>query len=467
MMVDEKTTQPPGDGDKILTAKISRSASFGVAATKIGIKHLGRLGNGKRVAHLSEEERGAEQTQYEHEIGQILFKALNQLKGTALKASQILSLEVDFLPKGVRDELAKACYQATPLNTALIFKVFRQEFGKSPHDLFDRFDDRAFAAASLGQVHLGEMPGGDKVAIKVQYPGIAASIKSDVKMIDSLLSVLSASTDIIPGRSVTRVVMDEIEHQLEREVDYEQEARNINWFRDNLKLPDLQLPHVIDDASTNRVLVMELLEGCHLDEWLLSAPNQTERDHYGQLLFDLFLHSVFELGYVHADPHPGNFLFMKNGELGLIDFGCVKKMPDDFTRQISSLYNSLIKHQSEQQHKNLRQIYLELGVIDESLTEKEFETELQPRINSMQRWMIEPFLADQFDFGQKCMMPRMDSDEAKKTMAYWKGVPRDILYFDRTYHGLIHMLKKLGARVRTKNPWIGTGAASHSGVAEV
>ncbi len=454
-----------GNG-KIPTAKIHRSASLGMVATKVGLKHLGRYGKDKRNKHLSEAERQAEQLKYEQEIGQILFKALNQLKGTALKASQILSLEVDFLPKGVREELAKACYQATPLNAALIFKVLRREFSQSPHDLFAEFDDQAFAAASLGQVHLGKLHTGERVAIKIQYPGIAASIKSDVKMISSLLSILSKTTDIVPGREVTGMVMDEIELQLAREVDYDLEAGNIEWFRNELTMPGLELPRVFDDTSSERVLVMQLLEGQHLDEWLAGNPDQAARDHYGQLLFDLFLHSVFELGCVHADPHPGNFLFMENRKLGLIDFGCVKKIPADFAAQISDLYNTVIEHQTTPQPEKLRQVYLDLGLIDKDLSLEEYESFLQPRLVDMQRWMIEPFMEEQFDFKRKSPLPRIHSEEAKETMPYLKSMPRDILYFDRTFHGLVQMLKRIGARVETQNPWIGLNAGQQSTLKE-
>lgn len=439
---------------KISTGKLSRSASMGLAATKIGLKQLGHMGR-QKLEGLDEAERRARAEENEREIGRILFQALNQLKGTALKASQILSMEVDFLPKGIREELSKACYQATPLNSALVHKAFRKEFRKSPSDMFDYFDSQAFSAASLGQVHFARLQDGEKVAVKIQYPGIAASIQSDVKMISNLLMLLSNATDIIPNRKVTGIVMDEIEKQLAREVDYEQEADNIDWFAENITLPGIRLPGVLREMSGARILVMEYLTGDHLEDWLAGNPSQSERDRYGQLLWDFFHHSVFELGCLHADPHPGNFLFLEDGDLGLIDFGCTKTVSPLFVKGIAEFYNLLIRHQSDPAFEELLEAYKAMELVDPHLELEEFRENLQPQLDIPQKWVIEPFLQPRFDFSAKEALQHLDMGEARDTMPYLKGMPRDILYFDRTYHGLVHMLRRMGAVVRTENAWIG------------
>lgn len=453
-MTDPVKSPAEENTDRISTGKLSRSVSLGMVAAKIGLKHVGRLGKNRRTGAEGEAEKQAEQTRYEREIGQILFQALNQLKGTALKASQILSLEVDFLPEGIREELAKACYQATPLNKALIHKVFRQEFNQSPYDMFLRFDDPAFAAASLGQVHKAQLPDGSDVAVKIQYPGIAASISNDIALLKRLLSILSSTTDLIPDRNVIDIVLSEIELQLEREVDYQLEAQHINWFSAHLTSSHIVIPGIHPTFSGDRVLTMHYLTGVHLEEWLATGPDQASRDHYGQLLFDVFIKSFFELGCLHADPHPGNFLFMENGQLGLLDFGCVKKISPPFPQEQAHFYNLLMRHQDKACLPELRQAYLSMGLIDAHLDQKTFDQKLQPKLQDMQVWCIEPFLNDEFDFSQKSPLPPLNSEEAREAMPFLKGMPRDLLYFDRTYHGMIHMLKRVGGRVRTKNPWI-------------
>ena len=147
------------------TGRLSRGAIVGMAVARAGLTHLGH-----KAKSMTRDDATTEQARVAHEaeLGRILFAALNQLKGTALKASQLLSMELGFLPEGMRQELARAHYQVTPLNRALVIKVMRQEFGQDPQALFQQFDPIAFAAASLGQVHAAIMTDGLAVAVKLQ-----------------------------------------------------------------------------------------------------------------------------------------------------------------------------------------------------------------------------------------------------------------------------------------------------------
>ncbi len=445
-----------GARGSIATRKLQRSAAIGLTATKVGLRHLGHVGKKKIIAgHSSPELDEAARTKHEEDIGKTLFKALNQLKGTALKASQILSMEADILPEGIRRELSKACYKATPLNRALVDKVFRDQFAKSPGTIFKTFDSRAFAAASLGQVHKAKLVSGQDVAVKVQYPGIAASIKSDMKMLGGLLTVFSASTDLMPDRNIVDTVLDEISIQLHREVDYFQEAESLKWFKDNVKNERIIVPAIYDDYSSERILTTELLTGLHLDEWLATKPSQEEKNAYGQLLFDFFFDSFFELGFVHADPHPGNFLFMENSQLGLLDFGCVRKMDSGFTKTISDYYKFLIHHHTvEPDYNKLRSFYEDLELSKDEMTDAEFRSILQPQLDVIQKWMIAPYLEGEFDF-TNWEWPEIKMADTRKITPFMKEINRNLLYFDRTYRGIILLLSKLGATVKTGNKWIG------------
>ncbi|MEH6630541.1 MAG: AarF/ABC1/UbiB kinase family protein [Halopseudomonas aestusnigri] len=444
-----------GNSGNIATKKLHRSAAIGLTATKVGLRHLGHLGRKKLTGRkVSSEKREQAQIAHEEEIGRTLFKALNQLKGTALKASQILSMEADILPEGIRKELAKACYKATPLNRALIDKVFRNEFGKGPGVIFDKFDKEAFAAASLGQVHKAQLTTGENVAVKVQYPGIAASIKSDVKMLGGLLSVVSASTDFMPAKNVIDTVLDEITIQLHREVNYFKEAESLKWFKDKVKMPKITIPSVFEEYSSERVLTMEELSGVHLDEWLKTKPRQDEKNYYGQILFDFFFHSFFELRHVHADPHPGNYLFMDEGKMGVLDFGCVREIDKDFTDKISGYYKLLLKHHTgEPDFDRLRTYYEDFELTKPDMVDADYRNVLQPELDRIQKWMIEPYLTDEFDFSERAW-PEMTTADTRKITPYMKEINRDLLYFDRSYRGLVLFLSKLGATVNTKNKWI-------------
>ncbi|KKJ76410.1 hypothetical protein WH95_13065 [Kiloniella litopenaei] len=444
-----------GAKGSIATRKLHRSATIGLTATKVGLRHLGHVGKKKLSPKSSSHEQEDARIKHEEDIGKTLFKALNQLKGTALKASQILSMEADILPEGIRRELSRACYKATPLNRALVDKVFRDQFGKSPGTIFETFDPKAFAAASLGQVHKAKLASGQDVAVKVQYPGIAASIKSDMKMLGGLLTVFSASTDLMPDKNIIDTVLDEITIQLHREVDYFQEAESLKWFRDKIKNDHIIVPEIYDDYSSEHILTTELLTGSHLDEWLATKPSQEDKNAYGQLLFDFFFDSFFELGIVHADPHPGNFLFMEKGKLGLLDFGCVRKMDRCFTNTISDYYRFLIHHHTvKPDYEKLRDFYEDLELSKDEMTDEEFRSVLQPQLDVIQKWMIEPYLAEEFDFTNR-EWPEIKMADTRKITPFMKEINRNLLYFDRTYRGMILLLSKLGATVKTGNKWIG------------
>jgi predicted unusual protein kinase regulating ubiquinone biosynthesis (AarF/ABC1/UbiB family) len=252
-------------------------------------------------------------------------------------------MELGLLPEGKRIELARAHYQVTPRNRALVVKVLRQEFGQQDiHLLFRHFEPQAFAAASLGQVHAAKLTNGDPVAVKLQYPGMAASIGSDMRMLRSLLQALGKRSDALPKAGIIDRVMADVEQKLAQELDYLHEAQALLWFGEQLRLPGLVIPRPVMGRTTTRVLTMQRLQGQHLNEWLQTQPSQAQRDHYGQLLFDTFIHCAFALRHLQADPHPGNYLFMPNGQLGLLDFGCTRALDESFCRALSATWSTLL-----------------------------------------------------------------------------------------------------------------------------
>jgi len=433
------------------TGKFKRGAISGLALVHAGFNHLGHTA---RQFTRDDEHKIAAQEQHEAELGRILFRALNQLKGTALKVSQLLSMEADFLPAGIRRELAKGCYQVTPLNRALIHKVFTREFGRAPEAMFAQFEAHSFAAASLGQVHRATLANGTKVAVKVQYPGIASSIGSDIRMLQGLLHALAMTSDLIPRKELIDRVMLEIEHKLAEELDYEHEAAQLRWFGAYIWLPGVVIPQVMEAHSSRRVLTMQYLEGVHLEPWLASNPTQAQRDHFGQLLYDWFWHCVLVLGRIHADPHPGNFLFMDDGRLGLLDFGCTKSISPEFCQAMAHAWTALLDQPSEDKYARIRTAYLALGVISPDLCLAEFIDQLIPAITPIVNWQLEPFRSEQFDFSNKSAYPSPDRNNSKIMMNIAAGFHEDLPYFDRAFLGLMHMLKKLGATVATGNPWI-------------
>ncbi|MES2048792.1 MAG: AarF/ABC1/UbiB kinase family protein [Pseudomonadota bacterium] len=433
------------------TSKLKRSAISGLALAHAGITHIGH-----RARQLTRDDgdKIAAQDQHEAELGRILFRALNQLKGTALKLSQLLSMEADFLPAGIRRELAKGCYQVTPLNRALVHKVFTREFGLAPEELFAQFEARSFAAASLGQVHTASLADGTKLAVKVQYPGISASIGSDIRMLQGILQTLALGSDLMPRQELIDRMMHEIAQKLTEELDYEHEAEQLRWFTAHVALRNIVIPQVLSEQSSCRVLTMQHLDGLHLEAWLATSPTQAQRDHFGQLLYDWFWYSVRQLGRLHADPHPGNFLFMPAGQLGVLDFGCTKTISAEFCRAMAQAWTALLELPSEDNYCLVHAAYLDLGVISAELTQADFIQQLIPAITPLLNWQLEPFRHPSFDFNHKSAYPSPERSNSKAMMNLAAGFHEDLPYFDRAFLGLMHMLKKLGATVQTGNPWL-------------
>jgi predicted unusual protein kinase regulating ubiquinone biosynthesis (AarF/ABC1/UbiB family) len=432
------------------SSKLQRGAVSGVALAKVGIHQLGHQA---RQFIRDDEEKKIAQDHHDAHMGRILFNALNQLKGTALKVSQLLSMETAFLPEGIRQELAKACYQATPLNRALIHKVFQQEFGLAPEQLFTQFNPHAFAAASLGQVHEAKLADGTLLAVKVQYPGIATSIRSDIVMLRSVLKSLSLGSSNMPRKEIIEHFMQKIEIKLNEEVDYIHEAEQLAWFTKNNTLADIVFPNVLTQYSSQRVLCMEKLEGLHLDAWLATEPSQAERNHYGQLLFDWFWMSVHQLKRVHADPHPGNFLFMNNGKLGVLDFGCTNPIPENLSLSLARAWNALLDTTTKTNYEEVKMAYCELGLIEPQLSMKDFKEELLPAISPLIEWQLEPYRQDSFDFKTKSPYPKLDSQRSKSLAKLTVGCHEDLPYFDRANMGLMSILTKIQANIKTGNPW--------------
>ncbi len=442
-------SKPPRSG------RVARSAIAGGALARAGVA---RLGHKARDLARDEAQRAAARAAHEAELGRILFGALNQLKGVALKAAQLLSSEAQLLPQGLREQLARACYQATPMNQALVGKRMRQALGPDWAERFAHFEPQAFAAASLGQVHRAQLEDGRALALKLQYPGIAATISSDMRLLRSLLlgrlGGLALGEGALPDAALLARVLDEIEAGLAAELDYAQEARAMDEFRAALapRLPQLVVPEVCQALSTPQLLAMQALPGQHLAEWLAQGPSQAERDRYGQLIFESFMLMVFELGRLHADPHPGNYLFMPDGRLGLLDFGCTRVLPPRLVEGLARAWSAALAPDGD---AALHSAYQALGLIDASLDLASFCRELRPALAPLLDWQLAPFREPVFDFGARAPLPHLGRSQQRVAMRHLHGMPPELPYLDRAFLGLNQLLAQLGARVRTRNPWIG------------
>mgnify|MGYP002279624164 CR=1 FL=1 len=428
--------------DKIPTAKISRAIITAKTTAKITLKHTTHL---SKRAFLNPEKSEQHKIQHQQDIGKILIAAFMQLRGTALKIAQLLSMELDLLPESIRKELSKACSEVSPLNRAHIHKVYKSEFAKAPDSMFYKFNSTAFAAASLGQVHKATIKIEDKkcqqLAIKIQYPGISATIKSDMKIVRTMMKSISVGTNLLPRYDVIDKILNRINEQLQQEVDYRLEAKNTQWFKDKLNIPNIRVPKIYTQFSGSKVLATEFIEGLHLNPWLANKPNQRQRNRMGQLLFGLFCFQLHELKVLHADPHPGNILFCEDGQIALIDFGCVHHLQTDYPKQLNNLFT--------RDPQQLYQTYQDMKIIKSTLDFEIFRKEFFPVVEDMLTWMTRPFINGNYDFSDMPAMPAKPLSQVSNAMKHVDAVQKDQMYFDRSFFGLLFMLRKLGATINT------------------
>ena len=255
------------------------------------------------------------------EVARKVRDEMLSLRGPAMKLGQTLSLQTGIPPEETLAELATLQMQAPGMHPSLVRVQVKTSLGKEPEEIFETFSPKPFAAASLGQVHEATIRGGKRVAVKIQYPGIRETIASDFKWFRTITKPAQASGHI------PRDAIDEMEKQISAETDYEREAENIEFFRKRLApLSFVEVPGVLREYSSDKVLTMTFVRGQHLEQFLASRPSQKLRNQVGTNLFELFFFQLLKLGAFHADPHWGNYLFNDDCTIGLVDFGCSKRL---------------------------------------------------------------------------------------------------------------------------------------------
>jgi len=254
-----------------------------------------------------------------------VLDSMGYLRGAAMKVGQTLANFPDIVPSEFVETLEQLHFAAPPMHWSLLREMMFNELGDDPENVFDSLEKRAFAAASLGQVHRARLKGGQEVVVKIQYPGIARTIRQDFANL--LLFMLPAR--LSADWENTREQFDDLRMRLERETDYQREAATLqkvrSLFRDD---EGIIIPRVYPQHSTGRVLTMERLGGLHLDQFLAGDPPQALRNEFARKIVRAACRMIYAGRMIYADYHPGNFLFMDDGRLGVIDFGCMVELDD-------------------------------------------------------------------------------------------------------------------------------------------
>lgn len=375
-----------------------------------------------------------------------IYQTLGELKGSALKVAQMLSMDRGFLPPAFAEQFAQAQHKAPPLSGPLVIKTFRTHLGKSPLELFDRFDSQAVHAASIGQVHRA-WKGEQALAVKIQYPGVADSVISDLRIVRPFARGLFGWRD-----QDLDIYFEEIQERLVEETDYALELeRSMRLSAACAHLEGLVFSRYYPEYSGARVLTMDWLEGQHLDAFLATGPSQEARDRAGQALWDFYNFQVHSLRMMHADAHPGNFLFRPDGSVCVLDFGCVKEIPESFYRIYFSLLDPRILEDEEAFLAGCRAARIVLD--DDSPEEVATYGGIFREALSL---VLQPFHQARFDFGEEAFFDQIyayGEQTGRNPALRQSRAPRgdkDGLYLNRTYFGLYSILNKLRARVQTQ-----------------
>ncbi|HEY2140855.1 MAG TPA: AarF/ABC1/UbiB kinase family protein [Solirubrobacteraceae bacterium] len=312
-----------GSSKKIPTSRVRRTATVGKLAASEAVKQFGtRAANVTRGEQASEDAMARRQL----ETAKQIVAVLGTMKGAAMKLGQVMSfLDVGLVPEEHREEfqreLAKLRDAAPTVSFKQMKSVIESDLEDSLVELFASFDEEPIAAASIGQVYRATLIDGRDVAVKVQYPGVAAAVRADMQNLDMIMRLLKRMT---PGMDV-KAIAEEIRARIGEELDYELEAQNQRSLaRIFAGHPFIVVPDVIGSLSRERVLVSEFVSGVGFEE--LKGYPQAERDRIGEIVFRFFLGCLYRHRQFSGDPHPGNFLLQDDGRIAFLDFGLFKRM---------------------------------------------------------------------------------------------------------------------------------------------
>ena len=422
--------------DRIPTSKIQRASKIVSTGLKVGVNYAKYYGQ-----KLVIDENQAKQ-ELNSANAEDIYDGLKELKGSALKVAQMLSMEKNILPRAYVENFSLAQFSVPPLSAPLVKKTFRRYFSKNPEDVFDRFSEQSVNAASIGQVHKAVL-GEKTLAVKIQYPGVAESISSDL----ALVKPIAKKMFNIKGEGSDEYFL-EVEHKLIEETDYTRELnQSAQMAEDCAHIPNLRFPSYYPELSCDRILTMDWMQGQHLSDWCQSPFTSEQGQNIGQTLWDFYMHQMHVLRRIHADPHPGNFLIDDQDNLMVIDFGCLKEIPEDFYGP----YFELAQKENLQNPEYFeRQLYaLEILKPEDSPKEKEFFRSI---FHEMLSLFTKPFQGEIFDFSNQEFFDQIGelgqkyaNDSALKEMNGNRG-SKHFIYINRTFFGLYNLMFDLKAK---------------------
>jgi predicted unusual protein kinase regulating ubiquinone biosynthesis (AarF/ABC1/UbiB family) len=423
-------------------SKIHRASKLVTTGAKVGVNYLKYIGD--KMIHSEEEAKGRLHENNANDI----YDSLKTLKGSALKMAQMMSMEKNIMPKAFVDKFSLSQFSVPPLSAPLVIKTFKKSFGKFPDQLFDMFNPEAVNAASIGQVHKAEKDG-KTLAVKIQYPGVAHSIQSDL----AIVKPIAMKMFNIKGEH-SELYFKEVEDKLVEETNYVLELEQSQTVERECKhIAHLKFPKYYPEYSSAQILTMDWMTGIHLSEFSAINTDEETATKIGQALWDFYMYQLHVLKKVHADPHPGNFLVSEEKELIALDFGCMKEIPDDFYNP----YFELFKMEVIQDPKEFRKNLLGLEVLRDDDTEEDLKFFTKMFYEVLELFTV-PFQHETFDFSNATFFDDISSlgerymkDTNIRDLNGNRG-SKHIIYMNRTFFGLFSLMFDLKAKhIKIKN----------------
>jgi predicted unusual protein kinase regulating ubiquinone biosynthesis (AarF/ABC1/UbiB family) len=422
--------------DYIPTSKIERASKLVQTGAKVGVNYLKYYGEKMVNSDLTRDKLNEDNAED-------IYDGLKSLKGSALKVAQMLSMDKSFLPQAYVEKFSLSQFSVPPLSAPLVLKTFKTNLGKTPYEIFDEFNPNSVNAASIGQVHIA-MKNGKKLAVKIQYPGVANSISSDL----ALVKPIAIRMFNLQGKDSDKY-FKEVENKLIEETNYllelEQSQEVVAACK---KIEHLLFPEYYPEFSSEKIITMDWMTGIHLSEFTAKNENQETGNQLGQALWDFYMYQIHILKKVHADPHPGNFLVNDNNQLVALDFGCMKKIPNDFYIPYFELVNPKILNNPQLFNEKLFE--LEILRIDDTPEEIVYFTQMFYDLLSL---FTQPFQGEIFDFSDAEFFgniaqlgERFSKDTNLKKMNGNRG-SKHFIYMNRTFFGLYNLLFDLKAKI--------------------
>lgn len=312
-----------------------------------------------RLKWLRNDQTGAELTRYER-----IRMAVVELGPTFVKIAQILSNRPDIIPEGLMREFEKLQSRVPPFDSKAAMAIVEREIGKPISEVFEEFSEMPLASASIGQVHKAKLKTGEQVVVKVQRPTVADVMERDLNIIKD---VVRRADRYLRKQGITNAedMVNVFDRALSKELDYRNEARNIERFRTLYRhRRDFYIPKAFREYSTDKILIMEYVEGCkitdleQLKKWNISPKDVVERG------MDIYLTQIFEYGYFHGDPHPGNVLVREDGTIILLDFGMVGQLMQKDKYAFAGIFIAMARHDAREMATQMKNLAIEDNITD-------------------------------------------------------------------------------------------------------